>query len=99
MNESDLIRIINETKELRDIRDEYQKTYQLLQEHRLEELKNHLSSVIANHPKETIIHNISNPCIPTTIEQNAVTCMAFLENLFKVKLGVNVIDITKYLMK
>ena len=51
------------------------------------------------HPTEAMVHNLVNPCMPNTIEQNAINCMGFLENLFKGKLGMDIVDITKYLMK
>lgn len=99
MNEHELEKFINETKELHDIRDEYQKTQQLLQEQRWNELQMHITSVMVKHPTEASIHNLSNPCMPNSIQQNAINCMNFLENLFKGKLGLDIIDITKYLMK
>lgn len=33
------------------------------------------------------------------MEQNAINCMIFLENLFKAELGVYVTDVIKYLSK
>lgn len=99
MLEYELEKMIHESKELLDIRDEYQKTYQLLQEKRWEDLRNHIDSVILKHPTEAAIHNMINPYMPISLEQNAVNCMCFLENLFKGKLAVDVVDITKYLLK
>lgn len=99
MNEYEIEKRIHETKELYDIRDEYQKTQQLLQKQSWDELQNHILTVMMKHPTEVIVHNLQNPCMPNTIEQNAINCMGFLENLFKSKLGVNIVDITKYLMK
>lgn len=99
MNEHEIEKLIHETKELHDIRDEYQKTYQLLQERKWDELQNHISAVMMKYPTEAMVHNLVNPCMPNTIEQNAINCMGFLENLFKGKLGMDIVDITKYLMK
>lgn len=99
MNEYELEKMIHESKELMDIRDEYQKTYQLLKEQRWDELRNHIDSVVLKHPTEAIMHNAINKYMPTSLEQNAVNCMCFLENLFKGKLTVDVVDITKYLLK
>lgn len=99
MTEYELEKIIHESKELIDIRDEYQKTYQLLQEKRWDELRNHIDSVVLKHPTEAIMHNAINKIMPTSLEQNAVNCMYFLENLFRGKLAVDVVDITKYLLK
>lgn len=99
MNECELEKTIHESKELLDIRDEYQKTYHLLQEKRWEELKNHIDSVAIKHPSEAILHNAIHRYRATTLEQNAINCMCFLENLFKGKLAVDVVDITKYLLK
>lgn len=99
MTEYELEKIIHESKELMDIRYEYQKTYQLLQEKRWYELKNHIDLVVLKHPTEAAVHNRINPCMPTTLEQNAINCMNFLENLFKEKLGIDVVDMTKYLLK
>ena len=98
MNKDQIQKAINEIKELRDIRDEYQKTYKLLQEQRWDELRNHITTVMMKHPTETMIHNFVNPHKPSNIQQSAVNCMGFLENLFKAKLGVNIADVTKYLM-
>ena len=99
MNEYELEKVIHESKELMDIRDEYQKTYQLLQEQRWDELRNHIDSVAIKHPSEAILHNITHTYRATTLEQNAINCMCFLENLFKEKLGIDVVDMTKYLLK
>lgn len=99
MTEYEVEKIIHESKELMDIRDEYQKTYQLLKEQRWDELRNHIDSVVLKHPTEAIMHNAINKCMPISLEQNAVNCMCFLENLFKGKLAVDVVDITKYLLK
>ena len=99
MNEYQLEKMIHESKELLDIRDDYQKTYQLLQEKRWDELRKHIDLVAIKHPTEAIWHNITHGYKATTLEQNAVNCMCFLENLFKGKLAVDVLDITKYLLK
>ena len=99
MNEYEIEKIIHETKELRDIRDEYQKTQRLLQEQSWDELQNHISTVMLKHPTEAMVHNLVNPCMPSTIEQNAMNCIRFLENLFKGKLGVDIADAAKYLTK
>ena len=99
MTEYELEKIIHESKELMDIRDEYQKTYQLLQEKRWDELRNHIDSIAIKHPSEAILHNITHIYRATTLEENAVNCMSFLENLFKEKLGLDVVDITKYILK
>lgn len=99
MNECELEKVIHESKELMDIRDEYQKTYQLLQEKRWDELRNHIDSVAIKHPSEAILHNTTHRYRAITLEQNAINCMSFLENLFKEKLGLDVVDITKYILK
>ena len=99
MNECDIEKIIHETKELLDIRDEYQKTQQLLQERRWNELQNHITDIMMKHPAEVMVHNSVNLYMPDTVEQNAINCMGFLENLFKGKLGVDIVNVTKYLMK
>ena len=75
MNEFQIQKVINETKELRDIRDEYQKTQNLLQEQRWDELQNHITTVMFKHPNEVILHNLVNTCMPNTVEENAVNCM------------------------
>lgn len=99
MNEYEIKKFINETKELYDIKDEYQKTQRLLQEQSWDELQNHISNVMLKHLTEAIAHNLVNPYMPNTIEQNALNCMGFLENLFKVKLGLDIADAIKYLTK
>ena len=99
MNEHEIEKLIHETKELRDIRDEYQKTQQLLQEQRWDELQKHITSVMLKRPKEAVFHNLVNPYMPNTIEQNAINCMGFLENLFKEKLGISIADAVRYLTK
>lgn len=97
MNEYEIEKLINETKELRDIKDEYKKTQQLLQERRWDELQKHISTVVCKHPTEAVIHNLVNPHMPNTIEQNAINCMGFLENLLKAKLGIDIADAGKFL--
>lgn len=99
MNEYEIEKLIHETKELYDIRDEYKKTQQLLQEQRWDELQKHITTVMLKHPTEAIAHNLVNPCMPNTIEQNAVNCMSFLGNLLAGKLGLDVANVFKYLLK
>ena len=97
MTDREIEKIIKEAKELVDIQNEYRKTAQLLQQQRLSELQNHIMTVIRKYPAEAAPHNISNPCMPITIEQNGLNCMRFLENLFKTKLGLDIADAVKYL--
>lgn len=97
MNEYQIKKAIHETKELRDILDEYQKTQRLLQEQRFDELQNHIQEVIKKHFIETSVYNTINHNKPMTVEQNGINCMHFLENLFKAKIGANIYDIAKYL--
>ena len=46
MNQYEIEKLIQDTKELRDIRDEYQKTERLLKENKQEELQQHLQIVL-----------------------------------------------------
>lgn len=88
MTPEQIEKLINATKELHDIRDEYQKTEQLLQEQKWDELSRHIQSVMINHPLEAACHNAVNHDMPHTVEQNARNCMAFLNNLFAGKLAM-----------
>lgn len=88
MTPEQIEKLINTTKELHDIRDEYHKTEQLLQEQKWDELSRHIQSVMINHPLEAACHNAVNHDMPHTVEQNAWNCMAFLNNLFAGKLAV-----------
>lgn len=99
MNEYEIQKIINETKELQDIKNEYQKTQQLLKEKDWNGLQIHITDVMVKHPAEALIHNITNPCMPSTIEENAHNCMSFLENLFAAKIGLDIANISGYLSK
>lgn len=87
MTPEQIEKLINATKELHDIRDEYRKTEQLLQQQKWDELSRHIQNVVINHPLEVACHNIMNPNMPYTLEQNARNCMAFLNNLFAEKLA------------
>ena len=88
MTPEQIEKLINATKELHDIRDEYQKTEQLLQEQKWDQLSRHIQCVKINHPWEAACHNAINPNMPHTVEENARNCMAFLNNLFTEKLAV-----------
>ncbi len=99
MDKYNIPKIINNSAKLQDIRNDYQKTQQLLQEQRWCELNNHIAHIVTKYSIEVAIHNLVNPYMPNTMEQNAINCMIFLENLFKAELGVYVTDVIKYLSK
>lgn len=90
MTPDEIEKIINETKELRDIRDEYIKTEQLLKEKNFNELKKHIDEVAIKHLFETMVYNAINNDIPQPIEQNAKNCMAFLDMLLREKLALKI---------
>ena len=95
MNQNEIEKLIQDTKELCDIRDEYQKTDRLLREGKTEELRQHIQEVINKHLLEASFYNIMNPVMPNTIEQNARNCMVFLDCLFKEKLALKIKDLSK----
>lgn len=99
MDKYNIPKIINNSAKLQDIRNDYEKTQQLLQEQRWCELNHHIAYIVTKYPIEVAIHNLVNPHMPNNIEQNAINCMKFLENLFKAELGVYVTDVIKYLSK
>lgn len=99
MNGLETEKIIRATKELTDIRDEYLKTQRLLEAQRWKELQQHITAIIRKYPEEAMVHNCLNPCIPDTIQQNAINCMRFLQTLFAAKLGVDIAGAIQYLMK
>lgn len=90
MNQYEIEKLIQDTKELRDIRDEYQKTERLLKENKQEELQQHLQEVSSKHPLERLVYNTANPQMPQTLEQNARNCMVFLDGLLKEKLALKI---------
>lgn len=99
MDELETEKVIRTTKELADIRDGYQKTQRLLEVQCWVELQQHITAVIRKYPGEAMMHNYINPCMPDTIQQNAVNCMGFLQNLFAARLGVDITGAIKYLKK
>ena len=99
MNELETEKVIRATKELADIRAEYLKTQRLLEAQCWEELQQHITAIIRKYPEEALVHNCLNPCMPDTIQQNAINCMRFLQNLFAAKLGVGVAEAIQHLMK
>lgn len=99
MNELETEKVIRATKELTDIRAEYLKTQRLLEAQCWEELQQHITAIIRKYPEEAMVHNCLNPCMPDTIQQNAINCMGFLQNLFAAKLGVDIAGAIQYLMK
>lgn len=99
MNDLETEKVIRATKELTDIRDEYLKTQRLLEAQRWKELQQHITAIIRKYPEEAMVHNCLNPCIPDTIQQNAINCMRFLQTLFAAKLGVDITRAIQYLMK
>lgn len=93
MDQNELEKIIQDTKELCDIRDEYQKTERLLREHKQEELQQHLQEVSGKYLVEKLAYNAVNSQMPQTLEQNARNCMIFLDDLFKKKLALKIKDL------
>lgn len=68
MNQYEIEKLIQDTKELRDIRDEYQKTERLLKENKQEELQQHLQEVSSKHRLEKLAYNAVNLQMPQTLE-------------------------------
>ena len=93
MDQNEIEKLIRDTKELRDIRDEYEKTERLLREHKQEELQQHLQEVSSKHLLEKLAYNALNPQMPQTLEQNAINCMKFLDYLFKEKLTLKIKEV------
>lgn len=90
MNQYEIEKLIQDTKELRDIRDEYQKTERLLKENKQEELQQHLQEVSSKHLLEKLAYNAVNSQMPQTLEQSARNCMVFLDGLLKEKLALKI---------
>lgn len=85
-------KIIKESKEIIDLQNEIQKTQNLLVERNWQELEKHLKDVMSKYPAETVIHNLVNPVSPRTIQENAINCIVFLNQLIKGKSAQNVYD-------
>lgn len=95
MTPKEIEKIINDTKELLDIKKEYNKTEKLLKEQKWEELQKHIQEVISKYPLEAIIYNTVNRNMPTTIQENAQNCMNFLNCLLMGKLALKINEISK----
>ncbi len=95
MTPKEIEKIINDTKELLDIKKEYNKTEKLLKEQKWEELQKHIQDVISKYPLEAIIYNTVNRNMPTNIQENAQNCMNFLNGLLMGKLALKINELSK----
>ena len=85
-------KMIKESKELIDLQNEIQKTQKLLAERNWQELEKHLADIMSKYPAETAMHNSVNPVMPRSIQENAINCINFLNQLIKGKSAQNIYD-------
>ncbi len=78
-------KIYKENKELLDLQNELHQIQQLLNECRWDELEKHLKDIMNKYPVETAMHNLVNPLMPRTIQENARNCITFLSELYTAK--------------
>ncbi len=74
-------------KEISDLRSEIQKTEELLQEGRVNELSAHLQELNLKYFSETGAYNILHPVPPKDIRENAQNCITFLSTLLAGKIA------------
>ena len=85
-------KMTKESKELIDLQNEIQKTQKLLAERNWLELEKHLADIMSKYPAETAMHNSVNPVMPRSIQENAINCINFLNQLIKGKSAQNIYD-------
>lgn len=85
-------KMIKEIKEIIDLQNEIQKTQKLLAERNWHELEKHLISIMNKYPAETALHNSVNSVMPRSIQENAINCIDFLNQLIKGKNAQNIYD-------
>ena len=85
-------KMTKESKELIDLQNEIQKTQKLLSERNWQELEKHLIDIMNKYPVETAMHNSVNPVMPRSIQENAINCINFLNQLIKGKSAQNIYD-------
>ena len=85
-------KMTKESKELIDLQNEIQKTQKLLAERNWYKLEKHLIDIMNKYPAETAIHNSVNPVMPRSIQENAINCINFLNQLIKGKSAQNIYD-------
>lgn len=85
-------KIQKESKELIDLQNEIQKTQKLLAKGNWQELEKHLTDIMNKYPVETAMHNSVNPVMPRSIQENAINCIIFLNQLIKGKSAQNIYD-------
>ncbi len=83
-------KIQKESKELIDLQNEIQKTQKLLAKGNWQELEKHLTDIMNKYPVETAMHNSVNQVMPRSIQENAVNCINFLNQLIKGKSAQNI---------
>lgn len=88
-------KMIKESKEIIDLQNEIQKTQKLLSERNWQELEKHLIDIMNKYPVETAMHNSVNPVIPRSVQENAINCINFLNQLIKGKSAQNIYDVLK----
>ena len=82
MNQSE---ILKSSKELVDIRADYDKTVQLLNNRQWDELLSHLEELKRKYRAEKAIYNSTHCVPPQNIQENATNCLSFLNALYDSK--------------
>lgn len=74
-------------KEIMDLRSEIQKTQELMQNGKEEELLEHLQKLNSKYLAETGVYNLSHPIQPKDTMENAQNCVDFLSVLLASKIA------------
>lgn len=76
---------LKRAKEISDLESEIQKTKELLQKGKLDELSAHLQHLNAKYFAETVSYNILHPFPPKDLQESAKNCISFLSSLLTTK--------------
>ena len=90
--ENKLAKDIHKMKEIDDIKSEYDRIEELLNNEPLDKLDEYLQQLNFKYLAETAIYNLSHTITTQDVQQNAVNCMEFLKELAIVKATKNAIE-------
>ena len=92
MDNDKLANDIHKLKEINDIKSEYDRVEELLNNGQLDELEEYLQQLNFKYLSETATYNLTHPIPAQNVQQNAVNCMGFLRELALSKTNKRAID-------
>ena len=72
-------------KDFLSIKNDYDKIIELFEQEKWQELEKHLYDIHLRYFQEAVVYNSINTTMPTSVQENAINCLCFLEQLAELK--------------